>query len=84
MRSTFPNFESPSANRRRDADAGLDAKVRAAYGMNEQEDPPGFLLRLNLDLADKGAKGQSITPTGLPAFITGGPAFVTHDCIQVS
>jgi hypothetical protein len=30
----------------------LDTAVRAAYGMKEKEDPPPFLRRLNLQLAE--------------------------------
>ena len=73
----------PGANRLRDAHAALDAAVRAAYGMKEQEDPLAFLLRLNLDLAAKESAGQSVTPPGLPAFISNPEGFTTADCIQI-
>ena len=33
--------------------------------MKEKEDPLAFLLRLNLELADKEAQGEKITPPGL-------------------
>ena len=47
--------------------------------MKEQEDPLAFHFRLNLELADKEAKGQPITPLGLPALVPPGQDFVSPD-----
>jgi hypothetical protein len=41
-----------------------------------------FLLRLDLELADKEAKGQTSTPPGLPAAAPDPGSFVTEDCIR--
>ena len=82
LRDLYRTLETPGANRLRDAHAALDSAVRAAYGMKEQEDPLAFLLRLNLELADKEAKGQLITPPGLPAVVPAAQEFVSQDCIQ--
>jgi hypothetical protein len=49
--------------------------------MNDKEDLLAFLLRLNLDLADKEAKGQPITPPGLHAMADGGDDCISSDCI---
>ena len=84
LRDLYRTLETPGANRLRDAHAALDSAVRAAYGMKEEEDPLAFLLRLNSELADKEAKGQAVTPPGLPAFVPVRKEFVTQDCIQVS
>ncbi len=43
--------EPPSADRLCDAHAALDAAVRAAYGMKDQEDSLAFLLLLTVRLA---------------------------------
>jgi len=49
-------LETPGTNRLRDAQAARDSAVRAAYGMKDTEDTLAFLLALNLELADEGAK----------------------------
>src|ERR1051325_4243763 len=75
-----PALGIPHFHRRlRDAQSALDSAVRAAYGMTETEDPLAFLLQLNLDLAAKEAKGQPITPPGLPVGQPG-EALTTADC----
>jgi hypothetical protein len=50
--------------------------------MKDDEDALAFLLRLNFELADKEAKGQPITPPGLPAWVTSPGEFATPDCIE--
>ena len=82
LRDLYRTLETPGDNRLRDAHATLDSAVRAAYGMNETEDILAFLLKLNLELADKESRGESITPPGLPSFIPNRADFVTDDCIQ--
>jgi len=82
LRQLYRTLETPGANRLRDAHAALDSAVRAAYGMNPDEDPLAFLLRLNLELADKEAKGQTMTAPGLPASAANAPGLVSADCIQ--
>ena len=82
LRDLYRILETPGTNRLRDAQAALDSAVRAAYGVKENEDTLAFLLRLNLELADKEAKGQTITPPGLPAAAPDPGSFVTEDCIR--
>jgi hypothetical protein len=84
LRDLYRTLETPGANRLREAHAALDAAVRAAYGMNDEEDTLAFLLSLNLELVDKATIGQSVAPPGLPAFVLARQEFVTQDCIQVS
>ena len=69
LRELYKSLETPGENRLRDAHAKLDVAVRAAYGMKPAEDILAFLLKLNLELADKETKGKPITPPGLPAFV---------------
>ena len=83
LRDLYRTLETPGANRLRDAHAALDSAVRAAYGMKEEEDPLAFLLRLNLELADKEGKGQPITPPGLPSSVASRVDFVGADCLTV-
>jgi hypothetical protein len=82
LRDLYRTLENPGTNRLRDEHAALDSAVRAAYGAKESEDTLAFLLRLNLELAEKETTGQHITPPGLAAFAPTGHDFVSPDCIQ--
>jgi hypothetical protein len=82
LRELYKSLETPGENRLRAAHAALDAAVRAAYGMKPDEDILAFLLKLNLELADKEVKGEPITPPGLPEFYPAPQELVTADCIQ--
>jgi hypothetical protein len=46
-------------------------------------DEHGFLLKLNLELADKETKGEPITPPGLPASVQKPADFVSEDCVTI-
>jgi hypothetical protein len=82
LRELYKSLETPGENRLRTAHAALDAAVRTAYGMKPDEDILAFLLKLNLELADKEAKGEVITPPGLPAFVPEPESFVSRDCVR--
>jgi hypothetical protein len=84
LRDLYRSLETPGTNRLRDAHAGLDAAVRAAYGMKEGEDILAFLLRLNLELARLEGNGQAITAPGLPSFLADPRDVTTADCVQAS
>jgi SAM-dependent methyltransferase len=83
LRKLYKSLETPGENRLRDAHATLDSAVRAAYGMKDNEDILAFLLKLNLELADKESKGESITSPGLPPFVPNPADFVSKDCVAV-
>jgi hypothetical protein len=51
--------------------------------MKPDEDILAFLLKLNLELADKEAKGEPITPPGLPAFVEKPKDFISKDCVGI-
>jgi hypothetical protein len=82
LRELYKSLETPGENRLRDAHAALDSAVRAAYGMKPDEDILAFLLKLNLELADKESKGEPITPPGLPQNYPDPKKLVTEDCIK--
>jgi hypothetical protein len=82
LRDLYRTLETPGTNRLRNAQTALDSAVRAAYGMTATEDTLAFLLRLNLELADKETEGQTITPPGLPAAALDPGSFVTEDYIR--
>ena len=82
LRELYKSLETPGENRLRDAHAVLDSTVRAAYGMKPDEYILAFLLKLNLELADKESAGKSITPPGLPQNYPDAKKLVTKDCIK--
>jgi hypothetical protein len=83
LRELYRTLETPGTNRLRNAQAALDSAVRAAYSMKESEDKLAFLLRVNIELADKEAKGQAAAPPGLPRLVSTPDDFITTDCIHV-
>ena len=83
LRDLYRTLETPGANRLRDAHAALDAAVRAAYGMNATEDTLAFLLALNLELADKAAKGVQVAPPGLLVPAGEAAEFMSKDYVTV-
>jgi hypothetical protein len=83
LRDLYRTLETPGENRLREAHAVLDAAVRAAYGMKETDDILAFLLKLNLELAEKESKGEAITPPGLPSYVARPADFVSKDCVTV-
>jgi SAM-dependent methyltransferase len=83
LRELYRTLETPGENPLRAAHAALDDAVRAAYDMKETDDILAFLLKLNLELADKESKNESITPPGLPSFVSKPADFVSEDCVAV-
>jgi SAM-dependent methyltransferase len=83
LRELYRTLEEPGANPLRDAHARLDTAVRAVYGMPAVADPLAFLLDLNLSLAAKEKKSESITPPGLPLPAADQAAFITCDCVHI-
>ncbi len=64
----------------------LDRFFRAAYGMKAKDDVLEFLLTLNKDCAAQEARGEQITPPGLPSAFASGKAakeFVSEDCVRM-
>jgi SAM-dependent methyltransferase len=82
LRDLYRTLDQPGDNPLRDAQAPLDAAVRAAYGMSDDVDPLVFLLELNLACAAKEKAGKKITPPGLPLPPEEHAEFITEDCVQ--
>ncbi len=81
LRDLYRTLESPGDNRLRDAQRLLDAAVRRAYGMKNDEDTLAFLLKLNLQLAAEESNRKPVTPPGLPASISNPKEFISADCV---
>jgi hypothetical protein len=82
LRDLYRTLDEPGDNPLRDAQARLDAAVRAAYGMAEDADPLAFVLELNLACAAKEKAGEKITPPGLPLAQAEHAEFISDDCIR--
>lgn len=83
LRDLYRTLEEPGSNPLRDAQANLDAAVRAAYAMPKDADILAFLLALNQSCAAKESAGEPITPPGLPLPVAEHSGFITEDCIRV-
>ncbi len=81
LRDLYRTLEDPGSNPLRDAQARLDAAVRAAYAMHKEADILAFLLALNQTCAAREAAGEKITPPGLPLPVEEHEKFITSDCI---
>jgi hypothetical protein len=64
--------------------SSTDAAVHAAYGITAYDDPLAFLLALNHQVAERGAKDEPVTAPGFPSCVTDAAAFVTDDCVRPS
>jgi len=81
LRALYTSAEEPGEHPLKEAQATLDAAVRAAYGMGVKKEPLAFLLDLNQTCAAREGNGQMITGPGLPP---GVPAkgLITQDAVQ--
>ncbi len=82
LRAVYRTLELPGKNPLKDAHAGLDAAVLAAYGFSPKKDLLRQLLELNLAVAGHIADGREVTPPGLPASFPDPTRLITDDCIR--
>jgi hypothetical protein len=83
LRELYRTLETPGDSPVKNAQKELNGAVREAYGMTENEDVLAFLLKLNLECAEKEAKGQEIVGPGLPKWVENREDFVSEDCIRM-
>lgn len=81
LRDLYRTLDTPGRNPLRDAQATLDAAVRAAYGMPQDADVLAFLLALNADVAAAEGRGDAVTGPGLPAGLNAAE-FTTTDAVR--
>jgi hypothetical protein len=84
LRDLYRTLETPGDNKLRDTHAALDTAVRSAYGMKPKDHILAFLLKLNLELADKESRGEPINPPGLPSGYSDPQELVSEDCVRPS
>ncbi len=87
LRELYRSLETPGKHPLRDAQEALDAAVRAAYSMKAKDDVLEFLLALNHECADREARGEAVTPPGLPDTVKNSVkdagAFLSEDCVRM-
>jgi hypothetical protein len=74
----------PGANPLKDVHAALDTAVLTAYDFSAKKDLPAQLLALNLEVAAKIEKSESVTAPGVPKNYPDAKQLVTEDCIKPS
>ena len=72
----------PAPTPLKDAHAALNAAVLAAYGFDAKQDLLAQLLALNLAVAARIERGESVTAPGLPTGFPEPEKLVTEDCIR--
>ena len=60
----------------------LSAAVLAAYGFSPRKDLLKQLLDLNLDVAARIERGESVTAPGIPPDFPNPKSLITDDCIR--
>ncbi|MFB3891441.1 MAG: DNA methyltransferase [Phycisphaerae bacterium] len=82
LRALYRTLELPGRNPLKDAHAALDAAVMAAYGFDASKDLLAQLLALNLAVAGRIARGETVTAPGVPPDYSNQKSLVTDDCIR--
>lgn len=82
LRDLYRGVELPGVHPLKDAQEKLNAVVSAAYGMPAGADILSFLLRLNLELAEREARGEPVLPPGPPPSFPNSSALVSDDCVR--
>lgn len=81
LRELYRTLQVPGANLLRDAHDNLDAAVRSAYGMDEEDDVLEYLLDLNTFVSKAESKGNNVTGPGIPPKVDR-KTLITKDCIR--
>lgn len=70
LRALYTSMDAPGQHPLKEAQAALDAAVRAAYGMGAKKEPLAFLFELNKACAMREEKDLPVVGPGLPAGVT--------------
>lgn len=80
-RELYRTLDEAGESPLRDAHDALDGAVRSAYGMRASDNALAVLLELNLQLAQREQRAESVVGPGLPPGARGKDDFVTKDCV---
>ena len=78
----YRTLELPGQNPLKEAHAALDAAVLAAYGFSAKKDLLAQLLELNLAVAARIERGETVTAPGIPPDFPDPESLITDDCIR--
>jgi hypothetical protein len=81
LRALYRTLDLPGRNPLRDAHAGLDAAVLAAYGFSAKADLLQQLLDLNRTVAAKVSAGDTVIAPGLPPSYSDPVRLLMPDCL---
>lgn len=84
LRELYRVMEETPVNRISKIQDNLDTAVREAYGMKDNDDILGFLLELNLELAQRETDGKHVLGPGLPPSMGDPAEFITEDSVDIS
>lgn len=82
FRELYRSLELPGDHPLKDVHGKLDEAVRAAYGMNQTDDPLAVLLALNAHVAAAEENGDPVQGPGLPDFVKHPATYITSDCVK--
>ncbi len=82
-RDLYRSMELPGDHKLRKYHKALDKAVYSVYGCKKTQDELDFLLKLNLDLSKREARGEKITGPGLSHIVKSPTELITRDCISL-
>lgn len=83
LRALYRTLDLPGKNPLRDAHAVLNAAVMKAYGFTARKPILQQLLDLNLEVADRIAKGAAVLGPGVPSALKNSSNLVSSDCFSM-
>lgn len=83
LRKIYQNLEQTKNTKLHQAQKNLDRKVRSVYGIKNNDNPLKFIFELNLEVANREAKNQSVIAPGIPQFVTNYGQLISDSCIMV-
>lgn len=82
LRTLYRTLDLPGKNPLRDAHAVLNAAVMKAYGFAAKKPILQQLLDLNLEVADRIAKGSPVLGPGVPSSHKNPSSLISSDCFS--
>ena len=82
LRALYRTLDLPGTNELREAHIALDTAVLDAFSFSPTDDLLAQLLELNLDIAARIERAESVTAPGIPSVYSNPAALVTTDCIR--
>ncbi len=82
LRDLYRLLEQPGKNPIKDLHVALDKAVMEAYGFDSTKDVLSQLLDLNLSVAAREEKKETVQSPGWPEGIKGKEKFITDDCVR--